>query len=71
MAKKNKLTQLTDIWTNSTTWKPRPVRHNGNTNCHHAPAPRGSKTGTQGRKGHYERSRIPNKLCVEVLRSLF
>lgn len=61
----------TDIWTNSKTWIPRKVCHNGNTDCHHAPAPRGSKTGTQGRKGHFERSRIPNELCVEVLRSSF
>ena len=43
----------TDIWTNSTTWVPRPICHNGNKNCHHAPAPRGSKTGTQGRKGKF------------------
>ena len=59
----------TDIWTNSQTWKPRPVCHNGNKNCHHQPAPRGSKTGTQGRKGSYERSIIPRELCLEVLRS--
>jgi len=60
----------TDIWTNSKTWIPRPVCHNGNKNCHHTPAPRGSKTGTQGRKGSYERSRIPNELCIEILMSL-
>lgn len=36
----------TDIWTNSLTWKPKPSCHNGNKNCHHAPAPRGSRTGT-------------------------
>lgn len=60
----------TDIWTNSNTWIPRPVCHNGNKNCHHAPAPRGSKTGTQGRKGSYERSKIPQKLCYEILNSV-
>jgi len=60
----------TDIWTNSKTWTPRPMCHNGNKNCHHQPAPRGSKTGTQGKKGSYERSKIPNKLCVEILCSL-
>ena len=60
----------TDIWTNSDKWIPRPVCHNGNKECHHAPAPRGSKTGTQGRKGSYERSKIPEKLCYEVLESL-
>jgi len=60
----------TDIWTNSDTWIPRPVCHNGNKECHHTPAPRGSKTGTQGRKGSYERSKIPEQLCYEVLESL-
>jgi hypothetical protein len=60
----------TDIWTNSDKWVPKPVCHNGNKECHHAPAPRGSKTGTQGRKGSYERSKIPEQLCYEVLESL-
>jgi site-specific DNA-cytosine methylase len=60
----------TDIWTNSKTWTPRPMCHNGNKNCHHQPAPRGSKTGTQGKKGSYERSKIPNELCIEILGSL-
>lgn len=60
----------TDIWTNSKTWKPRPMCFNGNKNCHHAPAPRGSKTGTQGRKGSYERSKIPEQLCFEILNTL-
>ena len=60
----------TDIWTNSTTWIPRPVCKNGNTECHHQPAPRGSKTGTQGRKGSYERSKIPYELCLEILKSI-
>jgi len=59
----------TDIWTNSNSWIPRPICHNGNKECHHAPAPRGSKTGTQGRKGSYERSKIPEELCREVLLS--
>jgi len=60
----------TDIWTNSKTWIPKPMCHNGNKNCHHAPAPRGSKTGTQGRKGSYERSRIPEQLCEEILSTI-
>ena len=60
----------TDIWTNSDNWIPKPVCHNGNKECHHAPAPRGSKTGTQGRKDSYERSKIPEQLCYEVLESL-
>lgn len=60
----------TDIWTNSEDWEPRPPCHNGNKNCHHQPAPRGSKTGTQGRKGSYERSKIPDLLCIEILKSI-
>lgn len=57
----------TDIWTNSTDWTPRPACNNGDT-CHVA-APRGSRTGTQGLKGAYERSMIPEALCLEVLSS--
>lgn len=60
----------TDIWTNNDNWIPRPVCHNGNKDCHHQPAPRGSKTGTQGRKGSYNRSKIPHELCVEVLKAV-
>lgn len=59
----------TDIWTDLN-WTPKPVCHNGNKNCHHQPAPRGSKTGTQGRKGSYERSKIPEQLCFELMRSV-
>ena len=59
----------TDIWTNSTSWIPKPQCKNGNPNCHHQKAPRGSKTGTQGRKDNYNRSKIPNALCVEILLS--
>lgn len=36
----------TDIWTNATWWKPRPICKNGDL-CHEA-APRGARTGTQG-----------------------
>jgi hypothetical protein len=60
----------TDIWTNSEKWIPKPVCKNGNKNCHHSPAPRGSKTGTQGRKGSFERSKIPKMLCIEILKSI-
>ena len=60
----------TDIWTNSKTWIPKKVCHNGNKNCHHQPAPRGSKTGTQGKKGSYERSKIPTQLCEEIINSV-
>jgi hypothetical protein len=57
----------TDIWTNSTKWIPRPMCKNGD-DCHIA-APRGSRTGTQGLKGSYERSKIPEDLCLEILNS--
>jgi len=65
----------TDIWSNNIQsvfnpngWKPRPICHNGNKSCHHEPAPRGSKTGTQGKKGSYERSRIPEQLFEDILK---
>lgn len=57
----------TDIWTNNESWIPRPVCKNGNPDCHHESAPRGSKTGTQGLKGNYERSKVPKELCYELL----
>jgi len=54
----------TDIWTNATWWKPRPMCKNGMP-CHIA-APRGSKTGTQGLKGAIERGVIPPELFYEL-----
>lgn len=66
----------TDIWTNHLAglfnqkgWRPLPMCFNGNKKCHHEAAPRGSKTGTQGLKNDYERSKIPTALCVEILTS--
>ena len=50
-------------------WNPKPMCFNNNKNCHHEEAPRGSKTGTQGKKGSYERSKIPKELCLEILKS--
>ena len=58
----------TDIWTNCTNWKPRPMCKNG-APCHVA-APRGSRTGTQGLKGNMERSIIPEQLCQEILEAV-
>jgi hypothetical protein len=69
----------TDIWTNSPNWVPRPECHNykydkeGNIidrHCHHESARRGAKTGTQGRKGSFERSKIPLELCREILATI-
>lgn len=55
----------TDIWTNHPDPKFKPPCHNGD-KCHE-PAPRGSRTGTQGLKGSKERSVIPNKLCKHIV----
>jgi len=57
----------TDIWTNNPYWEPRPMCKNGD-KCH-VSAPRGSQTGTQGLKGNYERSKLPEELCQEILES--
>ena len=68
----------TDIWTNSETLKPRPQCRNYkydkdgniiNKHCHHESARRGNKTGTQGKKGSYNRSKIPIELCKEIIES--
>ena len=58
-------------------WKPRPMCKNFKYNketgeiidrhCHHESARRGAKTGTQGLKGNYERSKVPKELCEEIL----
>ena len=58
----------TDLWTNLT-WTPKSCK-NGNPNCSHEPAPRGSKTGTQGLKNAYERSKVPEKLCKEIIENI-
>jgi len=67
----------TDIWSNNifnlfnpNGWIPRAICFNGNVNCHHESAPRGSRTGTQGLKNNYERSKIPPLLCKEIIESL-
>ncbi len=66
----------TDIWTNNlysifkpNGWQPKPQCHNGNTNCHHEAAPRGSRTGTQGLTSNYERSKIPVQLCEDIIKA--
>lgn len=66
----------TDIWSNhiydmfnTKGWRPKPQCYAGNTKCHHEEAPRGSKTGTQGLKNNYERSKIPEQLIVEIIAS--
>ncbi len=73
----DKRAKPTDIWTNNLRsllnpdgWQPRSECFNGNKNCHHESAPRGSKTGTQGLKGNYDRSKIPQELCIEILKNI-
>jgi site-specific DNA-cytosine methylase len=67
----------TDIWSNNIKsifnpngWNPRAECFNGNKKCHHESAPRGSISGTQAKKGSYNRSKIPEQLCEEVLKSI-
>jgi len=55
----------TDIWTNHPNPKFKSMCHNGD-KCHE-PAPRGSRTGTQGLKGNKERSVIPEQLCDYIV----
>jgi len=57
----------TDLWCNFD-WNTKPMCKNGS-HCH-VPAPRGSRTGTQGLKGNKERSIIPEQLCKEVLEQI-
>jgi hypothetical protein len=69
----------TDIWTNSEKWLPKPMCRNFkydkktgeiiDRHCHHESARRGAKTGTQGRKDSYNRSKIPMELCEEIVKS--
>ena len=60
----------TDIWTNDYNWKPKPVCKNGNPDCNHERAPRGSRTGTQGLANNYERSKVPEELCQEIIKGI-
>lgn len=69
----------TDIWTNSKTWIPKNACRNYkydkegniiNKHCHHESARRGAKTGTQGKKGSYNRSKIPYELCISLVKSV-
>ena len=56
----------TDIFTNHPNPCFKPPCHNGDP-CHVA-APRGAKTGTQGLKGHIQRSIIPDALCDHIVK---
>ena len=54
----------TDLWTTVEGWLPRRPCHNGD-GCH-VSAPRGAKTGTQGRDGAVLRSMVPFELGAEI-----
>lgn len=56
----------TDIWTNLI-WESRPMCYNGCSD--HEMALRGMPTGTQGLEKR-DRSRIPSKLCIEILETI-
>ena len=70
----------TDIFTNALdSWNPKPMCKNYkydeegniiNRHCHHESARRGAKTGTQGLKDNYERSKIPRALMLEIIISI-
>ena len=55
----------TDLWSNIE-FKLKPMCKNGD-DCHQS-APRGSRTGTQGMINAYEKSKVPEKLCFDVLK---
>lgn len=64
----------TDIWSNNlfslfnqTGWVPRPPCYNSNRKCHHAKVARGTEAGTVALKNSFERSRIPDALCDEIM----
>lgn len=58
----------TDLWTNIPNLILKPPCKNGSP-CHIA-APRGSRTGTQGIATYKDRSRVPNDLCVSIIKQL-
>lgn len=71
----------TDIFTNRLDiWTPKPMCKNYkfdketgeiiDRHCHHEAARRGSPTGTQGLKGNYERSKIPEQLMIDIISCL-
>jgi len=58
----------TDLWGVVPGWTPRDMCSPGS-KCHVA-APRGAKTGTQGRSSSKDRSRVPYKLGQEIMHAL-
>ena len=58
----------TDLWGYVKGWTHREACKNGDS-CHES-APRGSRTGTQGRKGAKDRSMIPYDLGLEIMNAI-
>ena len=58
----------TDLWGYVPGWEARPACKNGDS-CHQ-PAPRGSRTGTQGIQGAKNRSKLPYQLGEELCQAL-
>lgn len=58
----------THIWTNSQNWEAKPPCKNGD-KCHMS-APRCTKKGLLSVSNSYERSIVPEALCLEILQSL-
>lgn len=56
----------THIWTNSKEWIPRKHCIEG-MDCH-LPSPKGSQHGVRALKGNYDRSKVPDQLCFEILK---
>jgi hypothetical protein len=58
----------TDLWLHgdARSFYFRPGCKNGNPNCHHERAPRGSKTGTQGKNGAKDRGMVPYQLSMDI-----
>jgi hypothetical protein len=69
----------TDIFTNRLDiWNPKPICKNFkydeageviDRHCHHQIARRGMPTGTQGLKNNFERSKIPERLMLEIIKA--
>lgn len=55
----------TDLWGNVPGWIPRPMCHNGHPD--HDAAPRGARTGTQGKGGAAERAVVPWQLWADII----
>jgi len=58
----------TDLWGHVAGWSPRSMCHNGHPD--HDAAPRGARTGTQGKDGAAERAVVPWQLWADVIWAL-